>query len=692
MALFGVFIFLLSSVNALGLWKGADPVTVKLCDGLSTSIGNLSTFAYQRDVDLLNFKILKLRLDILDVCKPDFRVVFWRDIPSYMVKAATELAEDIDDFGIEINTYEPELQKEFELDPLCCFLNVLIAAWILIPIAFKWIAFISRLIFSILRGGIIGILWLGRWICRALLIFLRVLVRLPVLALGLFQFLNEKSFAFFGFLGRFILRRYRQYSARGQADMVQKAQEEFVSVESERKEIGIKGAAAGLETIKENHEVAVEEAPEFEIIPGFEEAEEKRQDLLGYDAKAEFSRMGLPGNDFRITSLNDKYEVVPTYPSCLIIPKDMTDLEIKASSQFRSKGRFIAVTWKSPNSFQVIARSSQPLNGLWGKFNREDSELVEYLAKITRKGNPNLGEKVVKICDARPYVNALGNAIAGKGFERQASYMSSEIVFAGIENIHVVRNSFHGICLLLQNLKPIHESEETKSLLSDRYGPILERLYENRGPATWIGHISMILTSACDLASWIQSGGSILVHCSDGWDRTAQLVSLAQLLVDPYFRTLRGFCVLIEKDWIRFGHQFSSRYGHSAGDHEMSPIMIQWLDSIFQIQRQFPQAFEFNAEMLCDIADALFSCEFGTFLSNTEREFLKISKRTSSLWNTLLANNKYLNPKFDPSITGVLLPKSSIRDLTLFLHYFKRWDPVASTLEFDENEILRTIS
>lgn len=34
---------------------------------------------------------------------------------------------------------------------------------------------------------------------------------------------------------------------------------------------------------------------------------------------------------------------------------------------------------------------------------------------------------------------------------------------------------------------------------------------------------------------------SVMVHCTDGWDRTAQLTALAMLMLDPYYRTIRGF-------------------------------------------------------------------------------------------------------------------------------------------------------
>ena len=39
----------------------------------------------------------------------------------------------------------------------------------------------------------------------------------------------------------------------------------------------------------------------------------------------------------------------------------------------------------------------------------------------------------------------------------------------------------------------------------------------------------------------ISEGVSVVVHCSDGWDRTAQTCGLASLMLDPYYRTIQGF-------------------------------------------------------------------------------------------------------------------------------------------------------
>jgi len=73
-----------------------------------------------------------------------------------------------------------------------------------------------------------------------------------------------------------------------------------------------------------------------------------------------------------------------------------------------------------------------------------------------------------------------------------------------------------------------------------------------------------ILSATNMMLSTFLKDSNVLVHCSDGWDRTSQMVTLAQLMIDPYYRTINGFIVLIEKDWISFGHMFGRRCGHNS--------------------------------------------------------------------------------------------------------------------------------
>ena len=67
-----------------------------------------------------------------------------------------------------------------------------------------------------------------------------------------------------------------------------------------------------------------------------------------------------------------------------------------------------------------------------------------------------------------------------------------------------------------------------------------------------------ILAGAVKIADKVENNKtSVLVHCSDGWDRTAQLTTLSMIMLDPYYRTIVGFEVLVEKEWLSFGHKFA---------------------------------------------------------------------------------------------------------------------------------------
>lgn len=62
---------------------------------------------------------------------------------------------------------------------------------------------------------------------------------------------------------------------------------------------------------------------------------------------------------------------------------------------------------------------------------------------------------------------------------------------------------------------------------------------------------------------------------------------------------------------------FFQRIGHGDEHHsdaDRSPVFLQFMDCVWQISLQFPNAFEFNEHFLITILDHLYSCRFGTFL------------------------------------------------------------------------------
>ncbi|XP_019941677.1 phosphatidylinositol-3,5-bisphosphate 3-phosphatase MTMR2 isoform X2 [Paralichthys olivaceus] len=377
-----------------------------------------------------------------------------------------------------------------------------------------------------------------------------------------------------------------------------------------------------------------------------------------YDAVSEYKRQGIPNESWRITKINDHYELCDTYPSTLAVPVNIPDEELKRVAAFRSKGRIPVLSWIHPESQATVTRCSQPMVGINGKRSKEDEK---YLQSIM---DANAQSHKLFIFDARPSVNAAANKMKGGGYESEDAYQNAELVFLDIHNIHVMRES-------LRKLKDVvYPNIEDSHWLSN-----LESTH-------WLEHIKLILAGALRIADKVESGKtSVVVHCSDGWDRTAQLTSLAMLMLDGYYRTIRGFEVLLEKEWLSFGHRFQLRIGHGDKNHtdaDRSPVFIQFIDCVWQLTRQFPAAFEFNEYFLVTILDHLYSCLFGTFLCNSEQQRLKeeIPRRTGSLWSYINSQlEEFTNPLYVNYSNHVLFPVVSLRHLELWVGYYIRWNP-----------------
>ncbi|XP_024030382.1 phosphatidylinositol-3-phosphatase myotubularin-1 isoform X1 [Morus notabilis] len=438
----------------------------------------------------------------------------------------------------------------------------------------------------------------------------------------------------------------------------------------------------------------------------------------------------LSNDLWRISSVNSSYTICQTYPFSLIVPSCITDDDLLQASSFRARCRLPVITWCHPGTGAVLARSSQPLVGLMMNMrSNTDEKLVAALC--TQLGGAGGKRRKLYIADARPRKNALANSAMGGGSESSSNYFQSEVVFFGIDNIHAMRDSF----ARLRDYLDTHGANSSDGMSSFlRHGgwtwgggnlSSMSVSVSSLGDSGWLIHIQSILAGSAWIAARVAlESASVLVHCSDGWDRTTQLVSLASLMLDPYYRTFTGFQALVEKDWLAFGHPFSDRVGlptvsggvnvpfelsrqsstgsfssspmrqpsgsygsqnpnSSHHSNNYSPIFLQWIDCVSQLLRMYPFAFEFSSAFLVDLLDCVLSCRFGNFLCNSEKERQQcgISEASGCLWAYLVElrvgegnSHVHYNLFYDPlKHDGPILPPAAALAPTLWPQFHLRW-------------------
>ena len=158
--------------------------------------------------------------------------------------------------------------------------------------------------------------------------------------------------------------------------------------------------------------------------------------------------------------------------------------------------------------------------------------------------------------------------------------------------------------------------------------------------------------------------------------------------MDPFYRTIRGFAVLVEKEWCACGHKFAERHGFDDKGHassDRSPCFLQWIDLVHQVRRQAPDAFEFNVEFLVTVAAAASDGWTGAFLFDCDRlrEAHKLKDRAVSLWSHVEARRRdFKNPTYRPD-DRVIYPLVGRQHLVLFDAWFQRWHGAVNGVYWD---------
>uniref|UniRef100_A0A6I8PE04 Myotubularin related protein 9 n=1 Tax=Ornithorhynchus anatinus TaxID=9258 RepID=A0A6I8PE04_ORNAN len=409
----------------------------------------------------------------------------------------------------------------------------------------------------------------------------------------------------------------------------------------------------------------------FFYRPMFEVGEDGWQAFL---PQQEFERVSSVTGDWRLSHVNKDFSVCPSYPALVTVPAAVDDEALRKAAQFRHGGRFPVLSYYHKKNGMVMMRSGQPLTGTNGRRCKEDEKLVNATLRPGKRGY---------IIDTRALNVAQQARAKGGGFEQEAHYPQWRRIHKAVERYPILQES----------LIKLVEACNDQSHNMDRWLSKLEA-------SNWLTHVKEILTTACLAAQCLdREGASVLVHGTEGTDSTLQVTSLAQILLDPRCRTLRGFQALVEREWLQAGHPFQQRCAQGAyasGKQKWeAPVFFLFLDCVWQVLRQFPCSFEFTEHFLILLLEHAYASQFGTFLGNnqSERSKLKLPQKTMSLWswvNRPAELAKFTNPLFEANGL-VIWPSVAPQSLQLWEGVFLRWTRSSKYLDEASDEMVAII-
>ncbi|XP_020291268.1 myotubularin-related protein 10-B isoform X2 [Pseudomyrmex gracilis] len=348
---------------------------------------------------------------------------------------------------------------------------------------------------------------------------------------------------------------------------------------------------------------------------------------------------------WRLSTVNAKFQLCSSLSQYIIVPSSVTDTQLVEAAKYFQGNRPPVWSWTSVHGAALVKMS-------------------ELLPTITERMQENIMFENVRKSHPQkipPVVIELNKEINVKLITASYAKFTNLCLPENIRQFWIQDNNFYS---LLENTK-------------------------------WLKYVSYCLQKALEVCEHLNLGSSVILQESAGRDLCCVISSLAQLLLDPHFRTITGFQSLLQKEWVAGGHPFCDRLGHIVKTtSEKSPLFLLYLDCVWQLCQQYPTEFEFTETYLTTLWDTAHVSIFETFIFNCERDRAVAAMDPNtplvlrSVWDWREQFNDqdillFYNPLFVPYSVEkktenrtIIKPLFAISNLDLWTQCYFRWIPV----------------
>ncbi|KAL4646787.1 myotubularin-related protein 11-like [Arapaima gigas] len=276
---------------------------------------------------------------------------------------------------------------------------------------------------------------------------------------------------------------------------------------------------------------------------------------------------------WRVSAVNDRFEMATSLPKFNVVPQKVLDTELKKTFAHFNDGRIPRWCWHHPRGSDLLRMASFQNNIYHEKDDIKNLETIVF--------------GVHQLCVVVDMAEEMPTPV----------------------DIQLAHTRLRTLCLGGKVAPVYHVKMVTNvPLLCDR----------------------CCLKKAAEVACLLRGGQlSVILQEPEDRDMNCVVSSLVQVMSDPYYRTMLGFQGLVQKEWVMAGHRFLSRTNyHRDSDKEEAPVFLLFLDCVWQLWAQSPSSFQFTGEYLLALHDSAHVPLFSTFLSNCQRER---SRRTQRL-------------------------------------------------------------